>query len=200
MKHVLSVLIFCSLSFATSAKGGHCAHGHSGHYVHAAHSSKETDVFADMRQHICAGYIVYHADTVSGIIVCTDNRICIKTATDDSTALYKISDTALQYVALEERGNTVNLQRLAGKGLFRVFHTGKLSIYDACFTFDHTSKKFYNELSWVRYNNHSEKLNGFFTTGVKRKLIDRVNQVYGLTLDPKNFKRTELLAYIDKLN
>ena len=200
MKHILLLLGACCLSFASIAKGGHCAQGHSGHYVHSGHSSKETDVFADMRQHICTGFLIYNTDTVSGIIVCADNMVCVKTTVDDSTALYKISDTALKYVTLEERGNTVNLQRLAGKGLFRVFHEGKLSIYDACFTFDHTSKKFYNELSWVRYNNRSEKLNGFFTTGVKRKLVDRVNQAYGLALDPKNFKRTELLAYIDKLN
>lgn len=206
MKHCTLLLVTSFLfAFPAFAKGGSCS-GHGAHcsghgsYVAGHHSSKDADDFKDLRKNICTGYVVYGADTLAGIIVCADNTICIKETEEDTTHRFAISDTCLHSAMLQDNGNTLYLVRLENKKLYRVFHTGKLSIYDTYYSFDRHSKQFFLENSWMKYNDKLERLNGFFTTGVKKKLVAKVNEVYGLSLVPKEYKKAQLLAYIDKLD
>ena len=198
----IAALVFALITALPSfAKGHACGHAHhAGGYV-GHHSSRDKDVFTDMRKNICSGYIVYDRDTLSGIITCVDNSISVKTSdAPDSTLNFKISDKALVFASLQDNGQSMELVRLENNKLYRVLHTGKLSIYDACFSFNHYSMKFYEADSRMKMDDRSVPLNKFFTTSVKRKLIQNINKTYGLALSPKEYRRPQLLHYIESLN
>jgi hypothetical protein len=180
--------------------GGHCGHGGHGAYV-AGHSSSDEDKFADMRGKLCTGYLVYKGDTLSGMITCTDNQFFYKKdALQDSTTSFKIRDTALSYACLHENGKVLQMIRLDDKHLYRVYHTGKLSLYDTYFSFDYLSKKFYNLDDRVAYNGENRTLNDFWAISAKRKLVQNINEAYGTSLRPNTYNKKALLAYMQTLD
>jgi len=198
------VFIFAALLFFVNsvyAKGG-CGHGcsHGGGYA-AAHYSSDDDAFKDLRKKICTGYIVYGTDTLLGIIVCADNAVCIKTDPgQDSTYTYKIKDSNLTAIMLYENNQSLFMTKLNDNRLYRVFHTGKLSVYDTYFSFNYHSKEFFNQRSRVMYDSHTEKLKSFWTTSMKRKLVSDINKAYGLALKPKEYRKQTLLDYVSTLD
>ena len=194
------------LSLAAWGKGscaghGHCGHGHG---VYAGHHGRghDTDALVGLRKRIYSGYVVYGSDTLTGMIICTDNTISLKTsALQDSTVMYSIRDTNLYNAVLTDNGQTVELTRLEDHKLYRVLHAGKLSIYDNYFSMDRYSKKFFGADSRTRrLDNRSEELNSFWTTSVKKKLVNRINEVYGLALNPKDYHKKQLLNLIGTLD
>lgn len=185
--------------------GGHgscghgCGHGHGG--VAGAHRSNDSDAFRDLRKKICVGYLVYKGDTLDGVITCADNTVSLKTdVSQDSTYMFDMSDTGLTTVSISENKQTLIMVRLGNKKLYRVFHYGKLTVYDSWYSFNYGSVKFFNKESKVAYDGRTEKLNTFWTTSVKRKLISYVNKVYGSDIKPSAYNRKELLAYVTKLD
>ncbi len=205
---LLTLGLLCSFTGSYAQRGSCAANAHcaaaainAAAFAAATSSSGETDVFKELRRKICTGYIVYGTDTLDGIIVCSDNSICIRqNELQDSTYTFSINDTNLTYVMLEENQQVLFMTRLENKKLYRILHEGKLSVYDTYFSFDHGSKRFFDENSWMKYDGHSMALNTFFTTSVKRKLITNINKVYGSSLTPGHYKKTELLSYIARLD
>ena len=198
------LMLLVNIVYAKGGCGGHGGGGHGcGHVGGAvgAHGSSNTDVFKDLRTKICSGYIVYNTDTLSGIIVCVDNKVCLKDPQGpDSTHTYMLKDTALSAVMLYENNQSLYLTRLGDKKLYRVFHTGKLSIYDTYYSFDYRSKEFFNNHSKIVYGSRIPQLRGAGTLSTKRKLVSEINNVYGLDLKAKSYSKRALLDYVAKLN
>ena len=203
MRRIFVFITLCLQFQICQAKGGHCAAGHScgGHaYASTHHSQHDTDAFAELRKSIYTGFVVYGSDTLQGMVICSGNAIGVRVQGADSTISYPVTDTHLRFASITGKGRPLELVRLQDNKLYRVLHKGKLNVYDTYFSFDYNSKEFFNAASWVSYPGYGHSLNTFWTTSVKKKLVLRMNEAYGLTLSIKDYKKKELLAYLSTLN
>lgn len=80
---------------------------------------------------------------------------------------------------------------------YREAHYGRLCVYDYLIT---SNKKY---LAWenfiVAYNGKVMAYNPFSPAAAKRKLIDSINECYGLKLNPGDYTREQLWGYIQSL-
>jgi len=151
------------------------------------------------------GYVVFEHDTLSGDITIRPNSISLVTA--DSVRgydyVFKIKKPGLTCVtAYNEDDKQLNLVRLQSdpKKLWRVVHTGKLSLYDERHGFIYRPEDVDVKSLTVVYEGHEESLNSSSANETKNWLTDYVNKAYGLNLNAKDYNWNSLLIYIDRLD
>lgn len=106
------------------------------------------------------GFMVYGADTVSGVVTITQNNVSVeKQSGNGRRRSYNASlhDTALKAIVVFKGIKTLSLVRLspADKYLHRVVHHGKLAIYDRSYSFvtaDNLAKQVIAEYEGKRMN------------------------------------------------
>jgi len=152
-----------------------------------------------------AGYVVYNSDTIRGIISFTKFDVFIEQPINKEFSYYYQFNTRNLHLKAVVTYNVDNkplyLVRVSPRGhkLFRLVHEGKLTIYDDRFSYIYHPEQIDKNLIVVAYKGHVKEFGSFFTTGTKRNLIDHVNDVYGLDLDPRNISWKELLITLDGL-
>ena len=164
------------------------------------HHSHDNYIFEPLKKGTYSGYVVYGADTLRGNITCEGKKISIMQPGASHPKVLIASDKQLRGAQLNEKDKTLEVTRLSDNRLYRVLHIGTLNVYDDYLSFDRLSEKFYDADSRITYTGHSEKLSTTFTFSVKRKLVSKINEAYGLSLAPKQYGKKELLAYLATLN
>ena len=151
------------------------------------------------------GYVVYNSDTIRGIISFTKFDVFIEQPINKEFSYYYQFNTRNLHLKAVTTYNVDNkplcLVRVSAKGhkLYRLVHEGKLNIFDDRFSYIYDPGQIDKNLIVIAYKGHVKELGSFFTANTKRNLIDHVNDVYGLDLDPRNISWKELLLTLDGL-
>lgn len=151
------------------------------------------------------GYVVYNSDTIRGVISFTKFDVFIEQPINKEFSYYYQFNTRNLHLKAVTTYNVDNkplyLVRVSPRShkLFRLVHEGKLSIYDDRFSYIYDPGQVDKNLIVITYKGHVKELGSFFTTSTKRNLIDHVNDVYGLDLEPWNISWKELLLTLDGL-
>jgi hypothetical protein len=150
------------------------------------------------------GYIVYKSDTVPGIITFDEHTIAVEPSKKEHSIYaknYFYKDALLRGIVVFNGSKEMHLTRFDGddKKLWRVIHTGKLTVYDDQFsllTINNVNKANIK----VAYNGQVKTPHSILGNDTKKQLTECVNQAYGLSLNSKDYSWKELLKYIDQLD
>jgi hypothetical protein len=146
------------------------------------------------------GYIVYDRDTLSGLVTMDKHAAYLEqpiNAGKEYASTARYDDKYLKAIVLFMGTRELHFARLADndKRLWRVLHTGKLNIYDASYDFPDARNVNKSNLRIVYTGKRTpESIHG------KKELIQCINKVYNVNLDPANYTWKALVAYIDELN
>lgn len=151
------------------------------------------------------GFVVYKQDTIDGVLTVLDKELVLEQPIDSNRFYgyrYALKDTALKTIVLCKGIKEMCLVRQAvdNKRLWRLLHYGKLSVFDNGFDFV-ASNNLRKRRMWVSVNGGAAKpLKSFLKAGTKDVLVQYINQVYGLSLDPNHYSWTSLLYKLSTLD
>ena len=152
-----------------------------------------------------AGYVVYNADTIKGIISFNRFDVFVEQPINKEYSYYYQFNSRNLHLKAVVTYNVDNkplfLVRVSPKDhkLFRLVHEGKLNIYDDRFAYIYNPDQIDKNLIVVAYKGRVKEFGSFFTAGTKRNLIAHVNSIYGLDLDPRSITWKQLLMTLDGL-
>jgi len=191
MKHTLFLIVVVIISFQGLAKAPHAGVI----IVPSVHK----DPFDALNRKTFTGYIVHDNDTLRGLIEFKSDVVRVKDALFNTIAKYPLDNKRIHCIDLTNNaGNNIHLMRLKKDDgrYYRIVHQGKLTLYDRNFVFSYQPEDITMEHMYISYNGKIKNVHGLWALTDKRALIQAVNETYGTNLEPRDYTKDELLAYV----
>lgn len=194
-RSVLISILCLFFSIAAMAKGtGHC----SAHHVVVHPVAHHTDPWKTLLAQPHIGVATYDNKTMPYAIQYQANKL-ILTDSNDNHLKVSPGNLKLQRLTIYNANTALSLVRLQpdNPALYRVVHTGKLSIYDNALSYACNANSIRVGSIQLVYDGRVKPLHAFFNG--RKRLVSYINKVYGTQLDYKNYTWDSLIAYIDRM-
>lgn len=152
------------------------------------------------------GYVVYNRDTLRGFIFVSKDEVNLEHPISNELSKYynfQLRDRSLSFITMynhDKKPLCLTRVRPNDRNMMRLVHEGKINIYDDRINYIYDPEDIDKNMIMISYDGIVEDLSSFLTETTKRDLIDFINDVYSLKLDPKTLTWKELLIKIDKLD
>ena len=152
------------------------------------------------------GNIIYNKDTIWGNIIFNKSTINIEYNIDSPVSKncqYNIKNENFKTITvrnLDEKQMTLTRFNENKKRLWRLLHTGKVTLYDNGKNFIYYPYEIDKNYLKIVYGNQIKTIHSPFKRHNKKKLINIINKVYCLDIKQDDYSWDELFIYIDKLD